>query len=311
MKSSENARTILYIAGYGRSGSTLLERILSSNERIFGTGELSRLPDFLNYRSWTCSCGDEIGDCDFWGEVIKGLEKMEYSSKTWKRIRNKHESFASFYHFFTRRLGSEREPYIDIMKQLFETIFQHLPEETDYVVDSSKTARKSFFRPLVLSRFVGLEVKVIHLVRDGRGCMWSNLKGSNRKMERGEDPNLPFAALRTAISWPLANTGAQLFAHFAESENYLRVKYEDFVNDPDRSLNRIGKFINLDLEPQVEMLKNQEPIPKSHQLAGNRMRKKKSIVLQEDLEWKDSLSRSQNLLFWLLDWPWALKYDYG
>ena len=59
------------------------------------------------------------------------------------------------------------------------------------------------------------------------------------------------------------------------------------------------------------MLANEEPVPKTHQLAGNRMRKKESIVLREDDEWKDSLRGIHDLLFWLLDWPWAIKYGYG
>jgi hypothetical protein len=39
---------IIYIAGYGRSGSTLLERILGSHERFFGLGELASFLDLLD-----------------------------------------------------------------------------------------------------------------------------------------------------------------------------------------------------------------------------------------------------------------------
>ncbi len=39
--------TYCYILGYGRSGSTLLEWILSAQEGVLGLGELDRLPEAI------------------------------------------------------------------------------------------------------------------------------------------------------------------------------------------------------------------------------------------------------------------------
>jgi hypothetical protein len=60
---------VLYISGSGRSGSTLLERVLNSSERFFAVGEfhaLWRLP----MPAITCSCGAKVPDDDFWCAVL-------------------------------------------------------------------------------------------------------------------------------------------------------------------------------------------------------------------------------------------------
>jgi len=304
-------KKILYIAGYGRSGSTLLERILSSHEKLFGTGELWRLHGMLDRCDWTCSCGKKVDKCEFWGEIFANLASLDITSGEWQKTQEKKESLI---HFLNHVPGSSSigngMSYGELTKSLFEEIFRQVPESVSYLIDSSKTSRKSFFRPITLSRYGEMDVRVIHLIRDGRGCMWSNLKGSNRKIERGEDPNLPFAGLRTAISWPLTNSVADLFKRLEGSRNYLRLTYENFVNRPGESLELIGKFVEVDFTRQIDMLEKEKPIPPTHQLAGNRLRKKESIVLREDKEWKDKLTTWHNFLFWLLDWPWALKYGY-
>lgn len=305
-----NNKTIIYIAGYGRSGSTLLERILSSNEKIFGMGELSRLPDFIDQKSGLCSCGEELRNCKFWGKVLQRLTTLQGSFSRWERTQCQKECFTHFLQGLFNNSSQGAMNYATLTKRLFTTIFECVPKPVDYVVDSSKTARKSFFRPIALSRTAGLDVKVIHLVRDGRGCMWSNLKGSNRRMEMGLDPHIPFAALRTALSWPLANIAAHLFKVFHASGSYTRIRYENFVENPTNVLNKLGDFLGVDFADQIQMLKNQEPIPLSHQLAGNRLRSKERIILNKDVEWKEKLKLRHKLLFWLLDWPWVLLYGY-
>ena len=59
-----------YIAGYGRSGSTLFDIVLGEHPQIFGAGELAN----LSRRVWTdneyCSCGAVVRECPFWTEVV-------------------------------------------------------------------------------------------------------------------------------------------------------------------------------------------------------------------------------------------------
>lgn len=299
-------KTIIYIAGYGRSGSTLLERVLASHDRVSGLGELASFLDLLDSEASFCSCGELLHECEFWSEVTSNFGGDVQNNAKLRAIQNRFESLFAFPgHIFS----PHKESYSRYIQKLFDNIAHHLPDEVSYVVDSSKTARKSFFRPFALSRIASLNVKVIHLVRDGRGCMWSYLKGSNRRMETGLEPHVPFAALRTAISWPLANVAAHLF-QLLHTKRYCRIRYEDFVKDTAGTLAQLGKFLGVSFDQQIEMLNSSGEIPLGHQIAGNRLRSQKKIVLKQDVEWKKRLKLRHKLLFWLLDWPLALWYGY-
>ena len=64
--------TILYIAGIGRSGSTLLDAMLDSHPELFGAGELTHVFEEIAHDA-RCSCGNSYSRCDFWQEVLRGL----------------------------------------------------------------------------------------------------------------------------------------------------------------------------------------------------------------------------------------------
>lgn len=273
-------KDIIYIAGYGRSGSTLLERILGSNEKIFGLGEVKFLIDSISHNKY-CSCGEKINNCNYWSEVIENLDLNSEVQNNKVNVK---------------------------INKIYQEIINNTSDEVKYIIDSSKTARDAFFRPFLLSK--NFNVKLIHLVRDGRGCMWSNIKGSNRKMEQGLDPTLKMPSLRTSISWQLSNLSPEIFKITKNSENYLRIKYEDFVTDPEIELKRLSSYLNIDLSEQIDMLINEKEIPLGHQIAGNRLRKKKKIILKKDIEWKSNLKFYNKLIYWFLCWPFALKYGY-
>jgi len=300
-------KTVVYIAGYGRSGSTLLERILGSHDAIVGSGEFANLLDLLDNEDAFCSCGRPLQNCALWSDVIERSGVVVHDSAKLKAIQKRVEALVALPNHISKQ---DKEMYREYAQGLCAIIFEKLPAEVSYVVDSSKTARQTFFRPIALSRIASLNVKVIHLVRDGRGCMWSNLKGSNRRMEMGLAPHVPFAALRTAVSWPLANIAAHIFQAIHPRDDYCRIRYEDFVEDPARTLTRLGDFLGISFNGQIETLNSSGEIPLGHQIAGNRLRSQKKVILKKDVEWKERLKLRHRLLFWLLNWPLALWYRY-
>ena len=60
---------VLYLAGLGRSGSTLLERTLARLDDMVAVGEVVHLWDRGVLRDERCGCGQHFHDCDFWTEV--------------------------------------------------------------------------------------------------------------------------------------------------------------------------------------------------------------------------------------------------
>jgi hypothetical protein len=225
-----------------------------------------------------CSCGEKLPHCPFWSKVLRD----------------------------TVQTGAADQSRMRLIKSAAENV----PEGVSYIIDSSKTARQNYFKPLVLEKALKGRVKVIHLVRDGRGCMWSNMRALSRRNENRDVRQNLKSALRTAVNWPLANFAAHLAQISPGNKSYLRVRYEDFVEHPGTVMERIAVFLELDLNAQIEKLEKHTGIPTGHQMAGNRLRMLTEIILHQDIEWKEKLRMPGRWLFWFFGWPLALYYKY-
>ena len=60
---------VLYIGGWGRSGSTLAERLLGEMPEIVGAGEVTHLWQRGLIDNELCACGTPFRDCPFWTAV--------------------------------------------------------------------------------------------------------------------------------------------------------------------------------------------------------------------------------------------------
>ncbi len=342
---SEGARgrpQIIYIAGYGRSGSTLLERVLAAHPEIDGLGEVEHLSRAEDFHAASCGCGRPLAECELWGPVISALEAdfdfervrgIQDAADAWEPgrlgavtgrgrsgnpcARDARESAGlgdddSATGASGEAAAGEYGLYDRFNVRLFTEVATRLGDPT-YLIDSSKTARLNALRPLSLVR-AGFGVRLVHLVRDGRGCMWSYVnKGSNRLLEAGREgagARLRFAGLRSALSWRLANRAAEAFGSIYP-DSYLRLRYEDFTTDPRAELDRLGAFLGLDLSPQIADLEHGRPFPRVHQVAGNRMRGEEIISLRPDLGWERELPRRYRLLFRLVNEKMARGYGYS
>src|SRR5215470_15851498 len=65
------APTVVYIAGFGRSGSTLLERALGELPGYVNVGELIDLFRRTGPDGERCGCGEAFTDCAFWTDIGK------------------------------------------------------------------------------------------------------------------------------------------------------------------------------------------------------------------------------------------------
>ena len=61
--------SIIYISGEGRSGSTLLDRILGTLEGVSSFNEIYELWKHGFLEDGKCACGKEIKVCSFWAKV--------------------------------------------------------------------------------------------------------------------------------------------------------------------------------------------------------------------------------------------------
>ncbi len=295
---------LAYVAGYGRSGSTLLDLLLGNHPECFGAGEVTWLFDHYE-QGQPCSCGERLPACPFWREVFGLLESrlgtLEPAAAA--RVTRRAEAGVLPGSRLADRYGRLWRATFDAIKQV---------SGARVVVDSSKSTRKCMQRLSLLgSRVAPGRLAVIHLVRDPRGVLWSIRRGSNRALEAGRDPRIPGGACRGLLGWSVANALTDVIA-YARDLPLCRVRYEELVSEPLSTLARLGSVIGLDVGSRMEHLLGGAPLSPGHGVSGNRMRRGGAtrLVLKPDVEWRTLLPRQARLLA-LCAWPLLLRYEYA
>ena len=64
-------KKILYIGGWGRSGSTIISNVLGSLEGYVSIGEARYLWDRGIIQDRICGCGENFSKCLFWRDVLR------------------------------------------------------------------------------------------------------------------------------------------------------------------------------------------------------------------------------------------------
>lgn len=292
------ASRVVYIAGYGRSGSTLLDMILGWHEAVVGCGELSFVFNEV-LRGGTCTCGEALLACPLWGPV---LERVRKSGFTWKEA-------AVVTRRVERLFSRHRDP--GAYRRLWEELIAALREQsgTSVVVDSSKSARSTVRRARVLSRYSPQSFKVIHLVKDPANVMQSVHRGYNRTLATGVEGNTRRAVLRSVLGWIVANCLVD-YSWGRSRQGRLLLRYEDLVGDPPATLRRIGAFIGCDLSGVATRLERGETIPAGHAIGGNRMRQGTGVRLQPPRTTEEPTPAYIRMLAVAIG-PMRRRYGYG
>lgn len=251
-------RLLVYILGSGHNGSTLLDMVLNGNSQIFSLGEICMLPQytrggknkFLSSSFWQGT--DEILKTDY----KKSLSEIDLGHPaSWEKVKNWPKEFLE--HFVLEN------------KYVFSCVAEKSGK--DILVDNSKNAKRLY----LLNKSGLFKIKVIHILRDGRGVLNSFIQLYGRK------------GFRMGIYyWKMRNLDAMRIRKHFKDEDWLRLKYEDLCKEPESLTKKICFFIGVDYE--LSMLKF-----KQHPYFGicrnqNILSGPEKIVLDE--RWKSELS---------------------
>jgi hypothetical protein len=314
---------VIYILGAGRSGSTLLNRILDDHPGIMGAGELMHFSDPFMMDS-RCSCGLQIPACPFWSEVYHRWKEQigPDGVNDYQRLQQHFEQYTNPYHkprfierigrFFMgmpRLLKERHNPSADFRRytEQTQTLFEHVRSASGvkFIVDSSKIP----FRAFAFSLMPRINLYVIHLVRDGRGVAWSQRKHlQNEQAGIGWDTQ-PLPIWKSTESWVRNNLMSNWVRKQLAPTPSIFCRYEDIVLKPAETLDKIGTFIEQDLTSVTENLLASHPLSIGHTLAGNAMRMSPIVTLKHDTAWKENLSPQEIRVFNILA-GW-LNHRYG
>lgn len=153
-------RDLLYIIGSGRSGSTVMERVINSSPRFCGVGEIHALWR-LPIADLMCSCGARVPDCGFWSQA---LEQADIGARELTRLAELERSVVRNTYLMTLRydLGRIRNDdrlaeFTALQERLFAGV--RAASGAEVVLDSSKAGPRAF----VLA--AGLDPVFLHAYR--------------------------------------------------------------------------------------------------------------------------------------------------
>lgn len=273
-------KKIIYIAGYSRSGSTILDILLSSHHAIFGTGELVYLFDDWLTGTRTCTCGEVYKNCSFWQglELPQGIS-LEQAVEIIRQVESRK-------HVTALEEGTIPADTIQKYTLIQSALYNHIAISSGkgIIVDSSKTSRDMAGRFYALHKHTDLDVYVIHLVKNGLSVVESFVKkGSNWALE-GHKKADRFIAARSSVGWLLANAIAQRLGRKMPVNHFIQIKYEDLVSKPETVLHKLGQFLQMDLSEIITRIQKETPLHPQHNVGGNRLR------LAEEVKFRKSTS---------------------
>lgn len=294
---------VIYIAGYGRSGSTLLDIALGQHPSIMGGGEITTLARHVWENDEYCACGLPVQDCPVWKPIVEGWRQDEPVTllSEYRKAQERTEGVVGFARILKLPHWSR---HVRRTANLLRSITQ--VSGRSIIVDSSKLPGRGF----ALASMPGVELHVVHLVRDGRGVAWSLSKSYGRQLEKGLQRELrPKPVIYSAIRWATINLATELLCRRVGSRRSIRIRYEDFVADPNATIAQIFAMVGVvphDLPTDTDDC----PLSPGHQVAGSRHRMERSITIRKDEKWMAEMPASKRLVFNLICGPLLRRYGY-
>lgn len=272
---------VIFIAGQGHIGSTLLDLFLSTHPSCVGLGELTNL--LHEYDLWKaripdlhCSCGSLILKCSFWQSLLPALEESANAPVQ--------QRYSLLLEYFRNYFGPDK-----------------------ILIDSSKHRKDIAY----WSAIQDVDLRVVHLVRDVRSWTISRIDALKREKVltfrnafrkhrlRVYRPYLYRSAIMLFLLWYVSAKRTEQLLH-ASMIPYFTLGYEEFACAPEKMGRELCEFLDIDWQPSMLTLRSRQ----THMALGNRMKdnpqKRHRIVY--DVKW---LSRRE----WLLPsacLPWVM-----
>ncbi len=291
---------VLFIGGEGRSGSTVLERLIAAQPATFAVGELKNLFERGVGAEELCGCGRDVRDCEIWSEVGRRLVGG------WDTHAGR--ELVAFFTRVNQRLQlpvilTGRGALVSRARSVLAELYPIIADVSgaSLIVDSSKHPAWAY----LLAGTEGIDLRLVHLVRHPSAVVhsWSS---PVRRPHAGTGPGDTVMAAQSpvevCIRWDVFN---QLFRHLARRGIPTEViRYEDYVDDVDGTLRICMAVSGRSYHPAPGMADG-------HGIAGNPSRfTAEGARIERDDRWLDQLSASRHLAVSGLTWPMRLTYGY-
>ncbi|MBF0622380.1 MAG: sulfotransferase [Magnetococcales bacterium] len=305
---SDTKLKIIYVAGAGRSGTTIVDRVLGAINGVTSFNEVYRLWEEGFSSNNMCACGAHFRQCQFWNEVIKESFGTDIDSVDIEAITKLHHTFDHSRHvpkLLRGKMDAEDQAalmqYSERLKALYAAMIRH--SGTEICVDSSKVPS----RPLLLNNMEGVQVNVLHIIRDPRAVVYA---WNKKKFNPATGEYLKKNETSGSISaWLARNI---LSKKIMKQIPGVTIRYEDFALQPRATIQRvIDELPLLNGLDNPFVTENSIDLPKLHSIGGNPHRFKSGMTdIRFDDEWKRKMPMLDRMGVSLVTLPWLIKYGY-
>ncbi|NUT35539.1 MAG: sulfotransferase [Hamadaea sp.] len=307
---------VIFLGGLGRSGTTLIERVLGEVPGVCALGEVVHLWQRDLRDDERCGCGVPFSGCDFWERVgvaaFGGWHRVDVHRVL--ALRDLVERTRHIPRLATRVPHSYAElvrEYADYYVRVYDAAAT--VAGASVVVDSSKHSALAHVLRYATDPALGdpaLDLRVLHVVRDARGVAYSWTK-KVRRPESADDEMTRYAPAQSALLWTAHNAAFGLLRR--RGVRVRRLRYEEFLADPQSSLRKLVAYAGLD--PSAVDLgwleADHVTLGVSHSAAGNPMRFTTGrLPLHRDDAWRDRLAPRQRAVVSAVCAPMLKAYGY-
>lgn len=297
---------VVFVAGSGRSGSTVISNILGQADGCFAAGEMRYLWQRGAQLNQFCGCGLRFAQCPFWTsvmarlrETVPDLDSDAIGQRLVHRLRIRRLPLM----LLRRSIGRPAvAPHSD--DATLASLYQIVAERSGgaAVVDSSKLPTYG----LLLEGLAGVDLTVLHLFRDPRAAAYSWLRrkeNDGRLMQRQE-------VWKSSCLWLLWNLVCVCAWRSSSSPAVLRLRYEDFVRRPRSVMEDVLENLELD-RASLPFRGDAVELMPTHSVAGNPNRHDTGVIrVRSDDEWRTAMPRSSRAVVTLITAPGLLRFRY-
>jgi hypothetical protein len=286
--------------------------MLGEFPHFFSTGEMRFIWQRGLVENQLCGCGTPFRECPFWkavgDEAFGGWDEIDADEiAALERAVDRHRYIPflvapRLWPGYGRRLAR----YTDVLARLYGGV-AHVTQGA-YIVDSTKDPPFAF----LLRRVPGVELRVVHLVRDSRGVAFSWTKRVRKPEETGTTTYMnTYHPVEMGFRWMAYNLSFHVLERLGIPR--LLTRYEGLVTSPQAEIERIARHLDEELGEEHFSFLNRGGLDLGvhHTVSGNPMRfEQGKIPLHLDEEWRTRLNPVHKRLVSICTFPLLVRYGY-
>lgn len=302
---------VLFLGGAGRSGSTLIDRLLGQFDGFVSIGELSWIFEVGLRDNFLCGCGLKYHDCPFWIAVFEdafgGMDTIDAVGMQQFWHQNHLLRGPNRNHFLTKRGRATFASHASDAAAILEALYRAIRKVSGarVIVDTSKPQ----LTPILMRPSRVVDLHVAHLVRDPRAVAYS-WATPKQDPTQGEDAIQDRRPLTSSSAWWMATNVLSDKVRAEGREPSRLIRYEDFTENPARELRALAAIVGEDIDAESMFEGDGIPMKETHSVWGNPMRFAGRVQIKRDDRWHTEMRPRDQRIVEALTWPLMRRYHY-